>query len=75
MTWGEALGYLAAFVWFASAAFIRLPSNIWFVARVGGGGPNKEFETLVWRLRLMSRLNAAAAFLTAASVFCLVRNY
>jgi hypothetical protein len=65
---GEAFGYLAAAVWFLSAC-IRLPSNIWFQAHVGGGGRNEPFETLVWRLKAMSWLNAVAAGLTAASVF------
>ena len=80
MTKGEVFGYLAAAVWFASAC-IQLPSNIWFQAHVGGGGRNEQFETLVRRLKIMSRLNAVAAFLTAVaasltgmSVFFLVHG-
>lgn len=68
MAKGEAFGYLAAFVWFASA-LVRLPSSIWFQAHVGGGSPNEQLETLVRRLRIASWLSAGAAFLTAASVF------
>jgi hypothetical protein len=60
MTKAEAFGYLAAVVWFASAC-IRLPSNIWFQS-AGGGAPNEQFETIVRRLKVMSRLNAVAAF-------------
>jgi hypothetical protein len=68
MTKGEAFGYLAAAVWFASAC-VHLPTNIWFQAHIGLGGPNPKLETLVRRLGIASRLNALAAFLTAASVF------
>jgi hypothetical protein len=74
MTKGEAFGYLAACVWFASAC-IQLPSNIWFQAHAGGGGRNEELETLIRRLKTMSWLNALAAILTAISVFLLVRGY
>jgi hypothetical protein len=53
-------GALSAAFWLASA-FVSLPSNIWFPAHVGAGGRNQEFEKLVGRLRLQSRLNAVAA--------------
>jgi hypothetical protein len=73
LTKAEVFGYLAAAVWFASA-WIHLPSNIWFQAHVGGGGRNERLETLVRRLRVMSLLNAVAAFLTAVSVFFFVHD-
>jgi len=57
---------LSAAFWLA-AAFVSLPSNIWFQAHVGGGGRNQEFEKLVRRLRLQSRLNAVAAVFAALS--------
>jgi len=73
MTKGEAFGYLAAVVWFASAC-IQLPSNIWFQAQLGGGGRNERLETLVRRLKSVSWLNAVAAFFTAVSVFFQVHS-
>jgi hypothetical protein len=57
---------LSAVFWLA-AAFVNLPSNIWFQAHVGGGGRNQQFEKLVRRLRLQSHLNAVAAVFAALS--------
>jgi hypothetical protein len=73
LTTGEWFGYLAALVWL-TAALIKLPSNIWFQSHLGGGGTNEQFELLVWRLKVMSWLNAIAAALTGISVFFLVRG-
>jgi hypothetical protein len=73
ITTAEVFGYLSASLWFVSA-LIRLPSNVWFQAHVGGGGRNEKFETLVRRLQTMSWLNAGAAFCAAVSLLCQTRG-
>jgi hypothetical protein len=73
MTKAEVFGYLAAVVWLF-AALIPLPSDIWIQMHFGGGGRNEKLELLVWRLKLVSWLNAVAAALTAVSVFFFVHG-
>jgi hypothetical protein len=53
ITTAEVFAYLSASLWFVSA-LIRLPSNVWFQAHLGGGARNEKFETLVRRLQTMS---------------------
>jgi hypothetical protein len=57
-------GVMSAAFWLAAAS-VSLPSNIWFQSHIGAGGTNEEFEKLVGRLRLQSRLNAVAAIFAA----------
>jgi hypothetical protein len=71
MTWVTvlyiALAFLSAVMWFA-AALVRLPKTAWFQAGMGGGRPSPEFDDILKKLRLQSRLNAAGAALMASSV-------
>jgi len=58
--WSIAFAFLSAVIWFA-AAVVPIRRTVWVVARVGGGGPSPELDTVLRRLRLQSWLNAAAA--------------
>jgi hypothetical protein len=60
-------GVLAAVIWFV-ASFVKVPRTVWLQAGVGGGRPSPELDAVLDKLRLQSRLNALAAFLTALSV-------
>jgi hypothetical protein len=72
-TVAETFAFLSALLWFSSAV-IRLPRNVWFQARVGGGGPNAQFETLLGKLQLMGWLNVGGALCAAISIFCQTRG-
>jgi hypothetical protein len=71
MTWygGFAFGFglLAAAIWLA-ASLVKVPKTVWLVMGVGGGRPSPELDAILNKLRLQSRLNAAAAFFTALSI-------
>jgi hypothetical protein len=69
MTWLTslyvALALLSAAMWLA-ASLVRVPKTAWFIPGLGGG--RAEFNPILKKLRLQSRLNAAGAFLMATSV-------
>lgn len=67
MTWSSGFALLSAGIWVA-AALLPVPKTAWLVARIGGGGPSPELDTILHRLRRQSWLNAAAALSMAASV-------
>jgi hypothetical protein len=71
MTWLSclyiALALLSAVMWLV-AATVRIPKTAWLEAGAGGGRPSPEFDAILKKLRLQSRLNAAAAVLMAISV-------
>lgn len=65
------LGLVSAGFWIASA-IIPLPERIWIQGRVGAGGPSPDVDKLVAKLRLQSRLSAAAAACQAVSVILFI---
>jgi hypothetical protein len=67
MTWSIALAFLSALIWLA-AALIPIPPTAWLVAGAGGGRPSPELDAILKKLKLQSRLNAAAALFMALSV-------
>ncbi|MGJ5088992.1 hypothetical protein ACQR06_25995 [Bradyrhizobium sp. HKCCYLRH1065] len=64
MNWTVLFSVMSAVLWLASALG-KIPSNVWFQAYVGAGGPNQQFEDVLRTLRRQSRLNAIAAFFAA----------
>jgi hypothetical protein len=71
MTWlncfSFGFGLLAAAIWLA-ASLVKVPRTVWLQSGVGGGRPSLELDAVLDKLRLQSRLNAAAALSTALSV-------
>ena len=61
------VGMLAAAIWLA-ASLVKIPKTAWIVPGVGGGRPSPELNAVLDKLRLQSRLNAAAALFTALSI-------
>ena len=68
MMWSTVFAFLSAAIWLAGA-LIPIPTTAWLVAGVGGGRPSPSLDAILYRLRLQSYFNAAAAFSTAIAVF------
>lgn len=70
MTWTWAIGFafFSAFIWLVAAA-IPIQKSPFLEMGVGGGRPSPQLDAILSRLRLQSRLNAAAALSMAVSVF------
>ena len=67
MTFSGGFALLSAAIWIV-AALVPLPKTVWLVALVGGGGPSRELDATLRRLRHQSCLNAAAAAFAAIAV-------
>ncbi len=71
--WSIGFALLSVLIWLV-AGFVPIPKNAYLPMGAGGGRPGPELNAILYRLRLQSYLNAAAAFSMAVSVLVYLKN-